>query len=171
VIIRESTVDTPATIRNIRTQLSSLDQYMIHFQDDNIETFNQHVRTLVKNLNSRGQETHDLLVNLFKGYLSAKDYQFNRYIQQKQDDYDEGKTMDPEKLMTLAYNKYKVLVEEETWTTKSSQEEKIMALELKITNLTQRSNQLQANTEQSNRFTKFTGRKMRPFTPEEFSKY
>lgn len=80
VIIRESNVDTPETIRNIRTQLSSLDQYMIHLQDDNIETFNQHVRTLVKNLNTRRQETHDLLVNLFKGYLSSKDYQFNRYI-------------------------------------------------------------------------------------------
>ena len=54
VIIRESNVDTPETIRNIRSKLRSLDTYMEEMQDDNIEQFNNYVKTLVNSLNERG---------------------------------------------------------------------------------------------------------------------
>jgi hypothetical protein len=64
---------------------------------------------LIEGLSSRGETTHDLLTNLFKGYKAASDRQFIAYIKKKEDDYDEGNNIDPTTLMTLAANKYKIL--------------------------------------------------------------
>ena len=50
----------------------------------------------------------------------------NRYIKVKQDGFDENGDMKPEKLMTLAENKYKILVERGVWTEKTPQEQKIL---------------------------------------------
>ena len=138
--------------------------------DDNIEIFNTHVRTLVKNLNARGEHTTDLLVNLFKGYMAAKDHRFNRYIQQKQDDYDDEGKLDPEKLMMLAHNKYKVLVQQHMWTSKSVQDERIMALELKISNMNKREQRNQ-NGQAQNGNPKTRPRKRGPMSPEDFARF
>lgn len=121
-------MDTPDTVRNIRAKLSSLDECMKKV-NGNVDNFNQHLRTLIKELNARGEDTKDFLVNLFKGYMSTTDENFTRYIQAKQDAYDDQTiTMDEEKLMLLALNKYKILVEQGNWSSKNKQEEKIIAL-------------------------------------------
>ena len=49
-----------------------------------------YVKNLVDQLQARGQYTNDLLVNLFKGYLSATDRSFPTYIEKKLEAYDEG---------------------------------------------------------------------------------
>ena len=49
-----------------------------------------YVKNLVDQLQARGQYTNDLLVNLFKGYLSATDRSFTTYIEKKLEAYDEG---------------------------------------------------------------------------------
>ena len=131
VIIRESHIDTHATTSHIRTQLSSLDTYMMSINSD-IEKFNIYVKTLIAELNARGEVTQDLLTNLFKGYKSAKDRKFVEYIEKKEEKYEEGDDIDPQQLMTQAANKYKIRKLRNTWAAPSPEEEKILALEAKI---------------------------------------
>ena len=59
----------------IRTALSSLNHYMASV-DSNIKKFNQHIDKQVKALTCQGEETHNLMINLFKGYRAMKDRQF-----------------------------------------------------------------------------------------------
>ena len=67
-INRESHLDTNATTNLIRTQLSNLYEYITTIGCDIIK-FNENVKCLLEQLNARGEETHDLLTNLFKAYV------------------------------------------------------------------------------------------------------
>ena len=96
----------------------------------------------IAELNSRGEITHDLLVNLFKGYAVSMDKMFRQYIQNKENDYDEGIKITSDKLMMLAANKYKVIVDKGVWNAPSEEEEKIVALEAKIKKMTAKANLL-----------------------------
>mmetsp|Transcript_31163 Transcript_31163/g.47541 ORF Transcript_31163/g.47541 Transcript_31163/m.47541 type:complete len:118 (+) Transcript_31163:174-527(+) len=60
VIVRESQLDTSATISTMRTQLSSLDSYVRRVGCD-IDKLNQHVKELAQELYARGETTNDLL--------------------------------------------------------------------------------------------------------------
>ena len=79
-----SHIDTRATINSVRTKMSSLDQAMRTFDSD-VEAFNKYVIGLAEQLQARGQETQNLLVNLFKGYKACKDLTFIDYITKKED--------------------------------------------------------------------------------------
>ena len=104
-IIREVSLDSNATVRNIRHQLSQLDTYLVSVEYD-MNQFNLHVRELLHQLSARGHTSKDLLANLFKGYSAVTDENFIRYIQKKEDDYDEGDIMYEEELMQLAIRIY-----------------------------------------------------------------
>jgi hypothetical protein len=65
-----SHVDTRATVTAVRTKLSSLDSAMREHNSD-IMVFNDHVLSLVSQLHAQGEQTQDLLVNLFKGYKAC----------------------------------------------------------------------------------------------------
>ena len=135
VILRESHIDTRATVRHVREELSSLDVAMVKYDHDIIK-LNMHVKALRRALHSRGEEANDMVTNLFKGYKAAADPGFVAYIQKKEDAYDEGEDITADKLMVLAANKYKTLVEQKQWNAPSKAEEKIIALETKIQELT-----------------------------------
>ena len=137
VIIRESHLDTNATTQSIRMKLSNLDDYMLKISS-NITQFNGYVKLLVRSLNARGQRAEALLTHLFKGYLAASDKNFVKYINDKKDRYEEGKEMDADKLMQLADNKYRLLKERDEWDAPSAEEEKIMALQVAVDNLTKK---------------------------------
>jgi hypothetical protein len=130
VIIRESHLDTNATTNQIRTKLSSLDQYITTIDSD-IGRFNQYVKLLLQSLTARNQSTSDLLINLFKGYGAASDEVFRTWLGRKQDDHEEGEEMTPDELMLAAKNKYDSMVEKGTWNAPTA-EEKIVALEAKL---------------------------------------
>jgi len=134
VIIRESHLDTNATSNLIRTKLSSLDKYITTIGCD-VTKFNTHVKLLVESLAARGEQTNDLLINLFKGYGAAHDKTFVSYIAHRKMLHDDGEDVTPDALMELANNKFKNLVQEGTWNAPSESEEKIMALESKIKKL------------------------------------
>jgi hypothetical protein len=89
VIVRESHLDTNATISTIRTKLSNLDTCMLSIGGD-ITKFNTYVKGLVEFLNARGETTTDLLINLFKGCLEVEDKSFNLCVLRKQEECDEG---------------------------------------------------------------------------------
>jgi hypothetical protein len=134
IIIRESYIDSNATIRILREQLSSLP---LHLEKCNgrIPDLNQLVRTTVDQLAARGTSSSDLVANLFKGYLSSHDRNFVTYMEKKQEEFDEGTDIQPPFLMTLADNKYKVLVQTGKWMTPTNDEKKIIALETKLAQL------------------------------------
>jgi hypothetical protein len=134
IIIRESYIDTNATTTYIRDQLSSLDTFLPTVDYD-IGKMNLHIQSLVEALNARGETTTDLLSNLFKGYKSATDERFLKYIALKEEYYEEGNNLGANELMNLAKNKWRVLKQKHLWNAPSPQEEKILALEAKIKKL------------------------------------
>lgn len=134
VLIRESHIDTNATVKIVRENLSSLDIYMVKIDSD-IEKFNRYVYENLLQLQSRGHSTLDLMANLFKGYAKASDKTFVAYIAKKEDDFDEGRDIGHDVLMQLALQKYKVLKEAGKWNAPSDAEEKIIALQAEITKL------------------------------------
>ncbi len=142
VIICESHIDTNATVSRIRTQLSSLDTYLPTI-GHNICKMNDFVTSLHDALMARGETSNDLFGNLFKGYKAAFDRHFIAYIEKKEEDYEDGSlSITPQQLMTLAKNRYEVLVEKGLWNAPSAEEEKILALKATVKRLqnTNRSN-------------------------------
>lgn len=134
VIIREAYIDTNATTRILREKLSSLPEEL-SLQHGDITKLNASVMVTLDQLTARGETTNDLLANLFKGYLSAEDETFVKYITRKQEEYDEGTNYTHTQLMTLAADKYKTLVEKGLWMAPSRQDKKIVALETQLASL------------------------------------
>ena len=87
------------------------------------------------NLKVRGGVTHDLLTNLWKAYSSVQDSAFVSYIQRKRDAYDEGEGINVEKLMKQAENKFKTLVLQEKWNSKTKEQYQIISLTATINKL------------------------------------
>ena len=131
VLIRECHLDTNATVGGIRNRLSALDTYLPTV-GYNITKFNMYVKNLVDQLRARGEYTNDLLINLFKGYLSATDKSFTTYIEKKLEAYEEGQDMSADQLMLWARNKYDLLLDKGTWNAPTEQEEKIIALQAQV---------------------------------------
>ena len=137
IIIRESHLDSNATTTVIRRQLSSLDTYINTIGCD-ITKFNGYVQKLLEGLSARGETTHDLLTNLFKGYQAASDHTFVKYIERKQEEYKDGLDITSTALMDLADKKYKTLKITGVWNAPSQQEEKILALTAEIEKIKRR---------------------------------
>ncbi len=131
IIIMLATINTRATIITIRIRLSSLDT-KIHEFDDNITSFNDYVKTQLAQLEARGQDTQDLLVNLFKAYSTVEDNKFLAYIEQRENEYNDGTDIDPVALMDLAHNKYATLVESGRWKQQTADQKKIVALTAQV---------------------------------------
>ena len=145
IIVRESHLDTNATISSIRTKLSSLDSYILTIGAD-ITKFNGYVKLLIDSLAARGETTTDLLTNLFKGYLAVNDKTFVAYIGRKQENYEEGDDIATEDLMTMADNKFKLLKEGNKWNAPSEDEEKILALHAEIKTLQKQASKAKKGT-------------------------
>ena len=138
VIIRCSFIDTQATTRILREHLSSLPAKLEEFKGD-IDQLNAFVKVTQDQLIAHGETTHDLLANLFKGYLSSKDITFRHYIEKKQEDYDDGTAFTVDGLMNQASNKFKTLVEAGKWLALSDEQAKILALETKLSKIDKKS--------------------------------
>ena len=81
----------------------------------------------------------NLLLNLFAAYLADIDPVFKAYMTNHPDTYGESKvnfTMD--KLMEVVVNKYKILLESETWNAPSAHVSQIIALTGEINVLKER---------------------------------
>jgi len=137
VLIRESYLDTNATTRVIREQLSKLDELMSTKRSD-ITAFNNQVTTLVQGLHARGETSSDLLSQLFKGYKSASDKVFVDYIKRREERYDEGEGITHQALMQLATNKYRMMAESGEWNKPSDHEAKVIALTSELTAMKKR---------------------------------
>ena len=145
VIVQTAYVDTRSTVLHLREQLSRLDMYIKDVKSD-VEVFNDHVRTMVSGLEARGEQTLDLLANLFKGYMCVTDSSFVEFIKRKKDAYEEGEIeLTPEQLMESAANKFNALKQSGRWQQASEQDEKIIALQAKIKLLEEKRNKKTKN--------------------------
>jgi hypothetical protein len=79
----------------IRHCLSSLDHKIADVQD-NIAELNSFVKAQQDALTARGEQTEDLLFNLFTAYMTCSDSEFLAWTQSKEDEYNEGNHSFPE---------------------------------------------------------------------------
>ena len=75
VIIRESNLNSNATVSTLQLNFTNLDEYVLSNGTD-IVAFNAYVQSQVNGLAACGEITNDLIVNLFKGYRAMKDQAF-----------------------------------------------------------------------------------------------
>ena len=94
--------------------LSSLDTYMATINSDIVE-FNKYVKLNQDGLTAHGEGCNNLMVNLFKGYATATDDVFVKYITDHKTKYDDGEDYTPERLMQLVLNKYINLTHNKQW--------------------------------------------------------
>ena len=125
------TIDTRATITNIRMELSSLDSYISVVQFD-IDKFNLYVKEKRKQLRNRGETSQDILINLFKAYEMVPDTTFRNWLIRKKENYEEGAHVTSDSLMLDALNRYQYLLREGKWQTKSPESQKIIALTAQV---------------------------------------
>ena len=131
VIMSLAQVDTRATISVIRTRLSSIDSKIIELDDD-IKEFNRYVKTNLGDLAARGENTTDLLVNLFKAYRLCKDEEFKLWLSLQEQAYYNGQDVTPEALMDQADNLYQSLIDTGKWHSESESQKRIVALTAQI---------------------------------------
>ena len=137
LIIQKCTTDSRATVATIRNALSNLPSLMTK-TEWNIEEFNQQVRVLRNTLLQRGEDSSDLLVNLFAAYRSVQDRDFHHYMRMQHNLYIDGaKDFEVDQLMEVAANKYKMIVEEGSWKSPTASEEQFVALTAEIAALRQ----------------------------------
>jgi len=138
VVVRESYLDSNATTVMIREQLSALDLHMPTI-NNNITRFNNHVTMLVDALNARGERTLDLLTYLFRAYNVCNDQEFVKFIRDLQTEHEMGtRHIDAKVLMSQAETKYKILVTTKRWQTPTATEEKLIAMQARLTSLQQK---------------------------------
>lgn len=135
VIIGKAILDTKGTVRTIRGQIANLDLYIAKVNYD-ITKFHTHVKTLIKNLASRGQKQDDLSLHLMKAYVVVPGQTFQNYIERLQDTLD-GTDMSitpltADQLMVRVENKYKAMLNDSLWNVESEESKRIVALEAQV---------------------------------------
>jgi hypothetical protein len=130
-------VETRATIANIKRQLNDLQPIMEESKSD-IEKFNTKVEGLIDALNARSATVPELLTNLFTGYKSCADKTFVKYISRKEEAFEDGTlTFTDTALMQMALEKFKTLESKGTWLKKTTDELDFIAMQSQIKELKQ----------------------------------
>ena len=168
VIVGIAHIETAATVNHLRQKLSGLDALMSTVNSD-IEKFNGSVHLWVKSLRARGHEHNGLVTNLFDGYTAASDRQFVEYIRKKEDAFEEGQDIDPDQLMQMALNKYRILVDKGQWNAPSEEQQKIFILQAELEKLKKKkkspstsTGQTATNNNADNKPKKQKGKKEKP---------
>ena len=124
-------IDTRATVTHIRTNLSNLDIQVSALNFD-IEKFNLYVKEQRKQLQSRGERSDDILINLFKAYNNVPDKIFVNYILRKKESYEEGAEITVDSLMADALNRFQALKSEGRWKVESPEDKSYIALQTEL---------------------------------------
>ena len=124
-------IDTRATVTHIRTNLSNLDIQVSALNFD-IEKFNLYVKEQRKQLQSRGERSDDILINLFKAYNNVPDKIFVNYILRKKESYEEGAEITVDSLMADALNRFQALKSEGRWKVESPEDKSYITLQTEL---------------------------------------
>jgi hypothetical protein len=134
LIIQSCTIEGRSTVAAIRDALGSLPAYMAKVGCD-IGKFNDYVREQRDSLLQRGEESQDILNNLFKAYLTVREPTFNEYIRMQNMHYVDGKNFDVDQLMDVAEHWYKLLVRDNNWKPSKEANNCIVALTAEIASI------------------------------------
>lgn len=134
VIVRESYLDSNATVSTIRLQLSSLDTYVLENGTD-ITEVNAHVRSLMDGLAARGETSQDIFVNLIKGYKACPDVEFLEYIRALENGHEDGSAeLTHDELMVKTSNYYKKRLNSSSnkWEEKKDPAAELLAMQARL---------------------------------------
>ena len=130
VVLNKSTVDNRSGAYSIRMQLSDLTGLIQKLEFD-VEKFNSQVKRYMEDLSRRGETSDDVSFNVIKAYKSVPIKEFGTFIDRLKDNADdqtEDTAFTPEYIMDKAENKFKILVNENSWDTSLSDKNELMAL-------------------------------------------
>jgi hypothetical protein len=134
VILIKSHLDSHALAQAIRAQLANLGKH-ISKSGYNITKFNNKVKLLISDLNTRGEQSYDLSYNLMKAYNVVPGDQFRMFMSHLNNEVDSSGDINPTTLMSRVKTKYKTLLNNGDWNVPSDQEKKIIALEAQVRDL------------------------------------
>lgn len=168
-IIEESSIQTNVTTTAIRTRLASLNEHMLVVGSD-IGVFNQYVAENLAALTARGEQTHDLLVNLWRAYKCAEDAPFNNFIVRMNEDYNMGRmTITPRELMDTAHTYFKTAVEAKNWQKPTAADRTIIALKAEVEALNKRAADQQKRKGGGKKGTPGKGKKEKPVSDKPYA--
>lgn len=137
-IISENCIQSNVTTSPIRTRLASLNEYILTVGSD-IGVFNQYVEENLAALTTRGEQTYDLMVNLWRAYRAAEDAPCNAFVVRMNDDWNMGvATMTPQMLMNAALVYLKHEVQSKTWQQPTEADRTIIALKAELAAMNKR---------------------------------
>ena len=150
VIVRNCTVDTMSTVFHIRRNLNQLKEYMIAV-NCNIEHFNLYVSQQVEELSARGAVSSDLKINLIEAYEIVPDKQFQKLVDKKRDEFEEGTDVSVPNFMHSFLTKFKDLVRDNRWQAPTAEEAQIVALSAQVEQLQKANGHLKKATKKNER--------------------
>ena len=136
VIVQLVGLETNASVAVINALLRTMPSKMTELKSD-IVAFNEFVTEQCNELTSRGQQPYDILHLLFEAYRTASNDEFQEYIRAKQSAvYDGSMNIDYHNLMSIAEEKYKIMVIKGEWKptkgNNASTEDHIIALQAQV---------------------------------------
>ena len=133
IILEESNLTVQATIMKHKKELVNLTSTMTSLKF-NVEHFNQEVARILATLRNHGETAPDLIHQLFPAYESCPDKTFNGYITNLRHTFEDNGQLRALELMKKSCNRYKSLVDSDTWSTRDEQES-ILALKAEMQTL------------------------------------
>jgi hypothetical protein len=161
--LMKTTVDNKSGAYAVCMELAKLPELIKKINFD-IPMFNERVRTLISDLNNRGQTSDDISFNLFQAYKQVPVKAFTIFIDCLKDQEDNTDAISTSFIMDKAENKFKTLQKEGNWTVKEKDEDKIMVLQAKIECL-KKVNHAHSNRKDQNLIKK-KGHKKGPHNPK-----
>ena len=132
VIVRESYLDSNATVSTIRMNLTMLDDY-IRKNGSDLTAFAAYVQSQVDGLAARNETTQDLVVNLFKGYKAVTYQPFLDYLQTIENAHEDGSAVvTAPMLMLRCKNFYQTKLTRDEWEQPSETDKTMLALQTKM---------------------------------------
>jgi hypothetical protein len=130
-----ATINSVTTTKTLRSNLRELPTYCSTINED-IKLPHSYFDTNYTQIIAHGATVDDPVNILFSAYMVIPCHNFRSYIKHKQDAYTDGTlTLTHEELIILATNMFNLLKQEGTWGAKSPDEDKIIAMQAKLTNL------------------------------------
>ncbi len=134
-IMTLATIDSVPTTNTLCSNLRELPSYCSTIKGD-IKLLHSYFDSNYTQIIACGATVNDPADILFSAYMVVPCNNFKSYIKCKQDAYTDGTlTLMHEELIMLATNKFNLLKQEGTWGAKSPDEDKIVAMQAKLTAL------------------------------------
>jgi hypothetical protein len=108
---------------------------MISEAKNNVIKFHEYVNNQMNTLDSRGQTSNDIIINLFTGCMAYTDKTFEEYMEKCKDNYEDGEDVNYQGIMLKEERKYQARVMNNEWNTLTSEQEQITVFKAQIASI------------------------------------